>query len=372
MSESTRLPAWPAILSTFFRQNRAELLATIEYQRLENQLLRSRLPGRLVFTPAERGLLTTAALACGTWMNKAVTIVKPETILKWNARLKRLKWTYPVPVASAARRPSTHRRLIALILRFAGENRWGYARIGGELRQLGLTASKTYIKKVLRRHGFPIEGNRQDFAWKDFIAAHLKTMFACDFFTEEVWTWRGLVRYYTLFFINLFSRQVIVAGSTTHPDGLWIAQQARNFCMEFAELPNRPRFLIHDRDGAFSKQFDCILKSAGLEVIRLPPHAPDMNAHAERWIRSLRTECLDRMIFFGPDHLRHVVGQYARHYNESRPHQGIGNKTPWQKWRRRGPPRAAPDCSVGIRHRETIPGLLASYHWADGTGKRAA
>lgn len=199
----------------------------------------------------------------------------------------------------------------------------------------------------------------------------MKTLVACDFFTEEIWTLRGLVRYYTLLFIRLGSREVTVAGSTDHPGGPWLAQQARNFCMECGTLADRPRFLICDRDAVFSTQFDAILGSAGMEVAGLPPRSPDLNAFAERWIRSLRAECLDRMIFFGPDHLRRVVGLYARHYNESQPHQGIGNDTPWQRRRKRAPPRAPSNLGATLLRRETIPGLLASYHWAGRPLSRA-
>lgn len=155
--DQTLAAAWPSVLATFLKHNNAELLATIEYLRLENQLLRARLPGRLVFTPVERSLLATAARTRGKFFRQAVSLVKPETILKWNAQLKRLKWTQPATVCAAAAdqsaesRWSTHQRLVGLILRFAGENRRGYARIGGELRQLGLTASKTYVKKILHR-----------------------------------------------------------------------------------------------------------------------------------------------------------------------------------------------------------------------------
>ena len=214
-----------ALLSLFLKRNNTELLSAIDYLRLENQVLRSRLPKRLTFTPAERSLLTTAALACGSFMKKIVTVVKPETILRWNARLKKLKWTYPHTTAIAAAgskaavpdKKSARRVLVSMILQFAAENHWGYQRIGGELLMLGLAASKTHIKNVLRRNGFPVDGKRCGLAWKDFINSHRQTLIACDFFTEEVWTMRGMVRYYTLFFIGLFSREVAMAGSTPPP-----------------------------------------------------------------------------------------------------------------------------------------------------------
>lgn len=371
----------PKILSSFLNRNDAELLATIDFLRLENQVLRARLPKRLVFTPVERSLLTKAALACGSFMKKAVTIVKPETILHWNAQLKRRKWTFPAGAIDGVTDSSTKSsdRKAArvfrdkMILQFAAENRWGYQRIGGELLTLGLTTSKTHIKNVLRQHGFPIEGKRRDMTWRDFINSHLQTIVACDFFTEEVWTMRGLVRYYTLFFINLFSREVAIAGSTTQPSGAWIAQQARNFCMGCADMPKRPRFLIHDRDGNFSPHFDAIIETEGIEIIRLPAQSPNLNAFAERWVRSLRAECLDHMIFLGADHLRHVLKIYERYYNESRPHQGIGNGIPRQRWNKTGAVRASPSSPyLHLQRNESLPGLLASYHWKDELENRAA
>ena len=165
----------------------------------------------------------------------------------------------------------------------------------------------------------------EDHSWDAFIKQHAATLWACDFFSKKVWTMSGLVDYFVLFFIHVGSRRVHVAGMSAHPDAKWMAQQARNVAMHFAELPEKPTILIRDLDGKFTKEFDTILAADGLKVHKVGPLAPNLNAFAERWVLSIKSECLDHFIVFGEDHLRYLVHEYLSHYLHERPHQAKDN-----------------------------------------------
>jgi transposase InsO family protein len=243
--------------------------------------------------------------------------VKPETLLRWHRQLVARRWTYS---HRAPGRPPLDSSLRALILRLGHENpHWGYRRIVGELKGLGISVSATSVRKVLLAEGFLPAPERGYSSWRMFLRTQAASMFACDFLTVET---AFLQRIYVLFFISLATRRIEYIASTSNPDGRWVAQQARNLIMQLDE-EHTLRFLVHDRDTKFTHAFDEIFRTEGIRVIRTPIQAPNANAHAERWVRTLRADCLDRILILGRRHLDHVLHVYRRHYNEHRPHRAL-------------------------------------------------
>ena len=210
---------------------------------------------------------------------------------------------------------------------FARENSgWGYDRIAGALANLGHEISDQTVGNVLRRHGIgPAPRRSQTTTWKDFIAAHMAVLAGIDFFTAEVLTWRGLATYYVLFVIQLETRRVTLAGFTRHPTEEWMQQIARNLTdIESGALRDQ-HYLLHDRDTKFCAAFRSILRDGGVEPVRLPPRSPNLNAFAERWVRSVKEECLSKLILFGEPSLRRALNEYVQHFHSERNHQGKGN-----------------------------------------------
>ncbi len=212
--------------------------------------------------------------------------------------------------------------IAALIVRMARENSgWGYCRIQGELKDVGHRVARTTIANVLKANGIKPAPDRRS-SWKTFLKAHWGQIAATDFFTTEVWTVGGLRTYYVLFFVELKTRRVHVAGLTTNPTD-WFMGLAAEGAMTFL---SGCRYLIHDGDGKYSLRFRMVMEDAGITPIRTPYRAPNANAYAERFVLSIKSECLRRMIFFGEASLRHAISEYVEHYHVERAHQGIGNK----------------------------------------------
>lgn len=303
-----------------------ELALQNDFLRQENRILRGKFGARIPLTDADRRILVKYGLRIKDRLGEIISIVKPETLLAWNRRMKREKWTFDnTPKKSG--RPRKSEDTEALILRLAEENAtWGYWRIAGELEKLGHAASKSHVRDVLKRHGIPPTPNRKGLSWKQFIESHMDVIWAADFFTEEVWSLRGLVTCYVLFYIHLGTRRVRVAGCTPHPDAAWTTQQARNFFMMLDDSPELCRYLIHDRDSCFLP-FDSVIASEKIRIIKTPPRTPKCNAFAERHVREIR-ETLDSLILLGEGHLRHVLKRIERHHNNQRPHQGLDNLIP--------------------------------------------
>jgi putative transposase len=287
--------------------------------------LRELLPKRPRLTDNHRRLLVKYGMRIKDRLEDVISIVTPETLLAWNRRMKQKKWTFARRNALPGQ-PPKHPDTDALIVDFAENNAWGYVRIAGELTKLGHAVSPSHVRDVLQKNGIPPAPHRKGMSWKDFIQSHMESTWATDFFTEEVWTPAGLTTCYVLFFIHLGTRRVRIAGSTPHPDGTWMRQQARNLCMMENEPPGNIRFVVHDRDASFLP-FDDVLKSDGIEVIKTPPKTPQCNAFAERFVRECR-ETLDNLILIGESHLQHALNAIERHHNQHRPHQGLGNKIP--------------------------------------------
>lgn len=272
--------------------------------------------GRPRLTPADRALLAAVsrALPRRSWVGFPVT---PETLLRWHRRLVARRWTYGQKKPG---RPPIPPAVRGLILRLARENpHWGYRRIVGELKGVGVAVSPTTVRKVLVDAGIPPAPKRAQSSWRAFLRQQAASTLACDFLTVET---AFLQRIYVLFFISLARRRLEFVACTSRPDGAWTAQQARNLVMQLGDA--QPfRLLIHDRDKKFSHAFDEVFRSEGFEVIRTPIQAPNANAYAERWVRTVRADCLDRILILGRRHLEHVLRVYRRHYNEHRPHRAL-------------------------------------------------
>jgi putative transposase len=302
-------------------------------------------------TRADRALLASLSgpLARPAW---AVLSVKPETVLRWHRQLIARRWTY---AHRPPGRPPLERSLRELILRLADENpQWGYKRIVGELKGVGFTVSATSVRKALVEAGVKPAPERTRSSWRAFLRAQAASVLACDFLTVET---AFLQRIYVLFFISLATRRIEYVACTSNPDGGWVAQQARNLIMQLGD--EQPfRFLVHDRDTKFSHAFDEVFRSEGIRVIRTPVQAPNANAHAERWVRTLRAECLDRILIFGRRHLEQVLRIYRRQYNEHRPHRALDLLPPSG---RDPTPLNAPD---RLQRRDLLGGLIHEYQAA--------
>lgn len=300
------------------------LLRQIAYLKAENQILRSRCPKNVQTTPAERALLVRLGRPLGNAIQEMLSLVHYKSFLRWlreekipsNKKTKRHPGRPPIP-----------QNVEELILRFAKETSWGYARIQGELKKLGITVAANTIKKIMIKNGFHPSPNRTKGDWDLFIKRHIDTLWATDFFTKDVWTAFGKVTYYVLFFIHVGTRRVKISGITVQPNGPWVEQQARNFVYGLAEQGEKATYLIKDGDTKFTEKSDEIFKSEGIKVKRIPYRSPNLNAFAERYVQSVKQECLDQFIVFGESHLEYLLREYEDYYNSVRPHQGLGNRT---------------------------------------------
>src|ERR1700674_4085635 len=254
------------------------------------------------------------------------TIVSPDTLLRWHRRLVAQKWNFAERRGGG--RPGIMRHLSELIIRLGQENRgWGYTRIQGALANLNHKVGRGTIANVLKRNGIePSPERSRRTPWSTFLKAHWKVLAASDFLTVEVWTAKGLVTHYLLFVISLCDRVVEIAGITTRPDEGCMLQMARNLTDSDDGASRAKKYLIIDRDSKYSEQFRRLIGDAGTNVIRLPPRSPNLNAYAERFVRSIKGECLDRMIFVGQASLRRAVREYIEHYHTERNHQGLENR----------------------------------------------
>src|SRR5438874_1130336 len=348
---------WKQLLAYITGTVDQELLLRNEYLVTENRILRNQMKGRLRLSDGERKVLAAIGQKLGKQALKEVaTIVKPDTILGWHRKLVAQKFDGS-PQRKAPGRPMIDPELEALIIRMAQENRsWGYDRIVGALANLGYTISDQTVGNILKRHGIPPAPERKTTTtWKEFIRTHMDVLVATDFFTAEVWTLGGLVTYYVLFFIHLSSRKVHIAGMTPHPNEAWMKQVARNITMEEWGILSAGQYLIHDRDGKYCPAFQHIVDAAGVERVVLPPRSPNLNAYAERWVRSVKEECLSQLILFGEASLRHALQEYVEHYHHERNHQGKGNVLLFPAVSH-NTTRADP-----IRCRERLGGLLKYY-----------
>jgi transposase InsO family protein len=326
----------------------------IEYLQAENQVLREQLgDGRLLFNDGQRRRLAAKARKIGRkGLFEIETLVTPDTLLRWYRRLIAKK--YDGSQARRAGRPKTAAEIEQLILRMARDNpRWGYTRIRGALYNLGHEIGRNTIKRILLESGIdPVK--RKGMSWETFLKAHWGAIAATDFFNVEVLTRTGLVRHFVLFIIDLKTRRVEIAGIIRQPEREWMSQIARNLTDCDEGFLNGSRRLIHDRDPLFTMSFREILRSSGVETVKLPARSPNLNAYAERFVRSIKSECLSQIIPLGEQHLRHAVKQYTEHYHVERNHQGLDNQLIEER-------HGVVDMNSAIERHERLGGILNYY-----------
>jgi transposase InsO family protein len=332
-------------------------LEIIGYLKEENRVLREQLGKRRPeFTDDQRRRLAVKGRVLGRRVLEDVAaLVTPETILRWYRELIARK--YDGTARRGAGRPATARTVRELVVRFASENPgWGYTRIRGALRNLGHALGRNTIRRILAEHGLepaPSRGKRMP--WKTFLKAHLGAIAATDFFSVEVLTFTGLVRTFVLFVIDLETRRVQIAGIVRQPHGAWMTQVARNLTDAVDGFLTGKRYLIHDRDPLFTKNFRDLLEAAGLTCLKLPAHSPNLNAFAERFVLSIKSECLSKLVPLGERHLRHAVTEFVDHYHRERNHQGLENQLITKS--------ATPaNDNAPIARRERLGGLLSFYY----------
>ncbi|MGR6997438.1 integrase core domain-containing protein [Yinghuangia aomiensis] len=338
--------SWMVLLARSTASKDVEILAL----RQEVAVLRRANPKPRLSWP-DRALLSALARVLPKAV-RAHRIVTPGTLLRWHRRLLAARWRQPCPPG----RPPIPEEVVALIVRFAMENRtWGVVRIQGELRRLGHRVAASTIRRILRARKVPPPGRRDD-AWRVFLRAQAASLLAVDFFHVDTVT---LKRLYAAFVIEPGTRRVRLLGVTAHPTGAWAVQVARELAADLEDARHRFAYLIRDRDAKFTDVFDAVFASIGIEVVPTAPQAPRMNAFAERWIASVRRECTDRLLITGEHHLRTVLDTYVEHYNAGRSHQGNGLHL-------RAPDDdpnvlAFPAQPDRIHHRRVLGGLLNEY-----------
>jgi putative transposase len=341
-----------ALLGALVRSRRGLDVKDIELLVLRHELaILRRQAGPPRLRPADRALLAAAAVHLPR-PQRTLLLVTPRTLLRWHRALVRRKWRQSGRVG----RPPLSPEIRELVLRLARENpRWGHRRICGEMRKLGYYVSPTSIRRLLAQARLKPAPRRGGPSWREFLRSQAASMIVCDFLTVETILLR---RFYVLFFIAHADRRVWLAGCTRNPTGEWVTQQARNLGLAFSG--SGVRFLIRDRDSKYSGPFDEVFRSEGIRIVKTPVRAPKANAIAERFVRTVRLECLDWLLILNRRHLEHVLRVYVDHYNRERPHRSLDLKPPI-------PDRSAPgrhDSRSDIQRRDRLGGLIHEYYQA--------
>jgi putative transposase len=352
---------WKKLLAWATGQIDEALRQKLEFVLEENRVYRALLDRHSPhwrLQDGERKALAEKGKPLGKLLPDVLTIVQPATLLKWHRQLVARKWDFSRHRKGQPGRPSISIEIEKLVLKFARENPgWGYDRIVGALANLGHQVSDQTVGNILKRHGLgPAPERKRNTTWAEFIRRHKDVLWATDFFTTEVWTATGLTTFYVLFFLQLQTRRVILGGLTPYPKDAWLKQVARNLTAADAPMA-KARFLLHDRDTKFSEAFAAVFLAAGVEPLKLPPQSPNLNAFAERWVRTVKDECLDQLILFGERSLRHALQEFLAHHQHERNHQGLDNVIPF--------PDARTGCQDGPIHKaERLGGLLNFHHRA--------
>ena len=340
-----------ALLGALVRSRRGLHVKDVELLVLRHELeILRRQVVRPELRTVDRALLAAAACHLPR-SSRGMLLVTPRTLLRWHQALVRRKWRQPVGQRG---RPSLPAEVRELVLRLARENpRWGHRQICGELAKLGFRVSATSIRRLLAQAKLQPAPRRDGPTWREFLHAQAASIVACDFFTVESLFLR---RYYALFFIAHGSRRVWLAGCTANPTGAWVTQQARNLGLDFSD--NGVQFLLRDRDSKYGGRFDEVFRSDGIRIVKTPVRAPKANAIAERFVRTVRSECLDWLLILNRRHLEGVLRVYVDHYNRERPHRALELRPPDLDERRERTPEGE------IRRRDRLGGLIHEYHRA--------
>jgi putative transposase len=340
----------------------SDLRQMIEYLREENRILRSKLPDRITVTARERSRLLKFGTKIGGAIRELITIVSYRTFCRWRADAQPSKGRKKESKRKPGR-PKTPEEIRELILKLARENSWGSTRVLGELKKLGIaTVGRTTVAQIMREAGLDPGPKRGEGSWDEFVKRHAATLWAADFLSVRTITAAGFVELYLLLFIHVGSRRVVVSAPTANPDSVWVAQQARNASMQMQDWGLSVSRLIIDGDKKFGEAFCRVFESEGATVQRVGPRAPNMNAYAERWVQTLKQECLDHFLICGERHLAHLVREFVEHYHQERPRQEVGNLPPPEAGD--GAPRVLPVPSGEVKCRERLGGLLKHYYRA--------
>ncbi len=332
-----------------------ELWKAIEYLKEQVKVLKEQQEKdkRILLDNRQRTRLAAKAKRLTRELLEATTVLfTPETVLGWYRKLIAQKYDGRENCKNPGR-PRISQEIIDLVIRFKKENlHWGYTRIRDYIVHLGYKIGETTVKNILLENGFDPEPDlTRKTTWKEFIKSHWNVLAACDFFSIELLVKGKLVRCMVLFAIDVATRKVEILGLHAQPNGPWMEQIARNISGEGGFLAGK-KYLIHDRDPLYTAKFESILKAAGVEPVKLPPRSPNLNAHAERFVRSVKEECLDHLILFSEEQLRYVLTEYLQYYHHERIHQGINKIIEPQHEENQGE----------IICIERLGGLLKSYH----------
>ena len=330
----------------------------IEYLRTENQILREKLGGkRLILSVPQKRRLATAAMKLGKdLLRQFGTLFSPETLLKWHRYLVARKYDGSDRHGRRGPVPKKANSVRKLVLEMAAANpSWGYGRINGELKKLGFQVHWQTVRRIMLDHGLLDDPDKPyKTTWKTFLQSHWESLAACDFFSVEAWGLKGLTRYMVFFVIDLSTRRVQIAGIHADPCETQMIQWAPNLTAQDGFLKDK-RLLIHDRDPLFTKKFQETLRVAGVRCLKMPRWSPNLNSFSESWVRAIKSECLNKMILFGEQHVRYVIEQYVEHFLTERPHKGLDYRRPVE-------PDVPPTTEGEVRCHERLGGLLKSYY----------
>ncbi len=301
-----------------------DLMRQMEFLKVEHEILRSKCPERITTTADEKYRLLKYGLPLGGALKKTISIVHYSTFRRWAAGDPRV-----LKKDRRGRPRTTPKEIVDLIVRMAKENlSWGYPRICAELKKLfDYIPARNTVKAILKRHGIPSAPNRNLDTWDAYLKRTFETLWACDFFTKTVWTALGPKAFYVLFFINIRTRRVHIAGITKHPNKEWIGKTAKSLRFLSENVGKGRSLLIRDRDTKFTREFDEIIGSHGFEIKMLPFRSPNLNAYAERWVGTVKRECLNNFTAFGVSHFEYLVREFVEYYNTTRPHSGMDGRT---------------------------------------------
>ena len=352
---------YTSLMLVIAKSTAKELARQVSYLKAENQILRSRLPKRLTLTQREKNRLVRFAKNLGSALNELATIVHPSTIRRW-IREDSGKKGKQQPKKG---RPRTAEDIEKLILKLAKDTGWGYTRILGELKKLGIeSVTRNTVKNILKRNGYETGPERGPGTWDDLLKRHASTMWQCDFFSKKIVSRTGLRDVFVLVFLHVETRRVFITPATYKPDQEWMVEQAEEFIRhtESEKLPCK--ILMHDNDGKYSKPFLDAFKNKKIETRRTAIRSPNTVAFVERFVQTIKQECLDHFIVFGEKHMSLLCSEFAEHYHLERPHQGLENERPTHMATKKSGDVRAPADTIrlcGIRCKERLGGFLKSY-----------
>ncbi len=336
---------------------RQELARQVAYLKEENRILRAKLPQRIRTTPVERRRLVRAGRRLGLHLKEILSICSYSTFRKWIRETETAR-----SMKRATQRPGrlrTAKEIRDLIIRMRTETNWGYTRIMGECKKLGIKVSRQTVKNILVEAGLPVgpKPSSED-SWDAFLSRHAATLWQCDFVSKPMWTTKGLVDLYFLVFLHLGTRRCWISQCTEAPTSAWVAQQGRNFLMHAEDVELTPEIVMRDNDQKYREEFDQVFQSAGVEIKRNAYRAPNLRAHVERFIQTLKFEALDKFVIVARRHLNYINSEFQVHYNRERPHEARGGRPP--DWPEDAPSdRLVKSSDVVCRNR--LGGLQKSY-----------